>query len=569
VKASSVVKVIGLAVLVIGVSTLVLLKLLSTPGKSLAWDQGRGEHQTRARQRKATGDDNFDVVTLSKSLPQNATPEQRSRFLSNLDLSVAELSEENLVELIRAYKSTDDVSEQILLSRLLRALYSIDPNQALESYAGTKIALGGLGVGMLEDAIKNDKSAFVKWMMDRKLEDLQGDVLQSFCVVLGRCRVDEATGILKKQNSETGARMAAMIFQNFGGTIEEAKHLAKTLEEPAKSDAVMGIVRRYQKKFPEQCYELIASEVASNPGSRPMDELTYSSLFKSLFALDAEGSIVKLEAVDVVRLQKLLSDKDVLIEAIKSNPAKTIGLLSRIIPTKSNSKMFSDAVNFLGQAEPKATLEWLLSMPGGESDLRSGLVMRSVELWAQNDADAAREAYLELPQGERNRAIEGLAKADALRWKRDSAVGLEWAKKLSQSEYSTYIRTASEFIAAQDPKAASDMLFNASREGIDPEDLKLASSEIGRNYANRLGVKSALEWVSEVPLATQPMAVKGVIEHWMRADPEAASEWISKQAAGPTRDAAVHVLIEQIQDSDPALAEQWKQTLFQQSNGQK
>jgi hypothetical protein len=195
--------------------------------------------------------------------------------------------------------------------------------------------------------------------------------------------------------------------------------------------------------------------------------------------------------------------------------------------------------------------------------------MRSVELWAQNDADAAREAYLELPQGERNRAIEGLAKADALSWKRDSTVGLEWAKKLSQSEYSNYIRTASVFIAAQDPKAASDMLFNASRKGIDPEDLKLASIEIGRNYADRLGVKSALEWVSEVPFATQPMAVKGVIEHWMRADPEAASDWISKQASGPNRDAAVHVLIEQIQDSDPALAEQWKKTLFQQSNEQK
>jgi hypothetical protein len=47
----------------------------------------------------------------------------------------------------------------------------------------------------------------------------------------------------------------------------------------------------------------------------------------------------------------------------------------------------------------------------------------------------------------------------------------------------------------------------------------------------------------------------------MKSDPIAASEWLSKQAAGPARDAGAQEIINQIKDTDPEMAEQWRKSM--------
>ena len=72
---------------------------------------------------------------------------------------------------------------------------------------------------------------------------------------------------------------------------------------------------------------------------------------------------------------------------------------------------------------------------------------------------------------------------------------------------------------------------------------------------------AAQQWVEKLPEADAAKGYQGLMTSWMKTDPVAASEWLSKQALGPARDAGAKVLIEQIKDTDPEMAEQWRKSL--------
>jgi len=67
--------------------------------------------------------------------------------------------------------------------------------------------------------------------------------------------------------------------------------------------------------------------------------------------------------------------------------------------------------------------------------------------------------------------------------------------------------------------------------------------------------------VGKLPAADAPKGVQGLMTTWMKSDPVAASAWLSNQPTGPARDAGARVVIEQIKDTDPEMAEQWRKTL--------
>jgi hypothetical protein len=78
--------------------------------------------------------------------------------------------------------------------------------------------------------------------------------------------------------------------------------------------------------------------------------------------------------------------------------------------------------------------------------------------------------------------------------------------------------------------------------------------------------EAAQAWVEKLPMPDLPKGVNGLMESWLKADPVAASEWLAKQPAGPARDAGARVIIDQIKNTDPQMAEQWRKSLSQESN---
>jgi hypothetical protein len=73
--------------------------------------------------------------------------------------------------------------------------------------------------------------------------------------------------------------------------------------------------------------------------------------------------------------------------------------------------------------------------------------------------------------------------------------------------------------------------------------------------------EAAQQWVEKLPPADQPKGIQGLVASWMKTDPIAASDWLSKQAAGPARDAGAQEIINQIKDTDPEMAEQWRKSM--------
>jgi hypothetical protein len=72
---------------------------------------------------------------------------------------------------------------------------------------------------------------------------------------------------------------------------------------------------------------------------------------------------------------------------------------------------------------------------------------------------------------------------------------------------------------------------------------------------------AAQAWVAKLPASDAPKGVQGLMTTWMKADPVAASGWLTALPVGPAREAGARVVIEQIKDTDPEMAEQWRKTL--------
>lgn len=514
----------------------------------------------RRPNRESTGAE-VDLLNMARLCSNKSSQEQRSAGIGKLDLALSRMNEQQLTALSEQYKCTDNESEQLLLSRLLRALFAKNSGAALDCYAQANIALGGLGVGFLEDAIAANTNGLVNWMLEEDLGATKMDVLQSLCIVLGRMGRESVVELIRKQDAGTGSRMAATIFQNFGGSFEEAGLLATQLDGAAKADAILGIASRFQKKFPLQCFELLTNASADGTELLPMAGHTYIGLFKSLFEADGAQALECMGKVDVSRLQSLFSNRDLLASAMKCDMAATSALLGRIVPTKSNAGIFMQATDLMGMKDPKGAFEWSRAIPGGGSEFRSKLEGRAAEMWAQKDFDAAQSACLDLPEAERTGVIQGLARAATLKSVTFFEATVSWAGQLGNTGRSTYVRAAAEYLSVSDPAAAAGLLEGAVAAGIADEDRDQASRVIGSNYAKRLGFASALQWSATLPTATQPAAIGGVMEHWAVSDPAAASGWLAAQPQGPARESGVRVLIQQIKDTDPEMAEQWRKTL--------
>jgi hypothetical protein len=84
----------------------------------------------------------------------------------------------------------------------------------------------------------------------------------------------------------------------------------------------------------------------------------------------------------------------------------------------------------------------------------------------------------------------------------------------------------------------------------------------------RNDIDAAKSWVERLPTEDQASGFKGLVASWTKSDPVAASDWLSKQPPGAARDAGARVIIDQIKNTDPEMAEQWRKSLSEQTHEQ-
>lgn len=241
----------------------------------------------------------------------------------------------------------------------------------------------------------------------------------------------------------------------------------------------------------------------------------------------------------------------------KQDPAKMIELISEVPMTAATRDAYMHAGRALAQSHPEQAVNWLKSLPDAPvSQEISTLVFANLQV---NHGAETAIGYSRLLSGEAKdsavRTVIGhLAKSDVekalqISGSMEPAIQQELYREISRS--AAYHDTVNAIKIIEDPALSQKIGSDFRSEFI---------NHTVQNWA-KSNQDEAIDWVESLPDADKSKGIQGVVATWMKADPIAASEWLSQQPPGPARDAGAQEIINQIKDTDPERAEEWRQSM--------
>ena len=498
-------------------------------------------------------------LSLARDYYSNA--KDASVIKNDLDNLLSDYDSETIIRLFEEHSLSENISDRFYCSRLLVALFRIDSDEALNLFSKSTLHTGGLGFAFLQTAMDERPDMVISWLKSQTDQTINNQALQSLSRAIGRNMPEQVVNILSTQSPSQAAKMATLIFQEFSGTFDEAKNIIASVNGDVQAASILGLAARFGKINPEECLLMMNSASSSELFRQPMADQLFRNALNSLFEKDDKKSMEFLEQFEPARLQRLLTDKQLLNSAIANDVDGAKELLNQIVPTQANAAIFTNAAYTMACKDPQKAFEWAQSLSLGETKLRSGIIERVIEIWAQNDIESAKKHCLSMTEESRVDAIRGIARAAALKRGDVEIAASSWAASLGEAGQSSFYRAATEYNCYSDPVAAAKMLTEQNISKLVDKDLTAASQLVGLNYAKMKGANPAISWAMTLADVAKPSAISGIMNHWVAEDPVAASEWLSKQPAGPARDAGAQEIINQIKDTDPETAEQWRKSM--------
>jgi hypothetical protein len=266
------------------------------------------------------------------------------------------------------------------------------------------------------------------------------------------------------------------------------------------------------------------------------------------------------------------------------DPEAAMAWLQTQSTTDDRLRGMLEVVALWAAEDSESALLWLESNAQGIA--RFETLNSGIELWAARDPENA-AAWVEgmANDGSKLTAAESLAAA----WARsDPPLAAQWVRGLEHGPIRQQAAAAmTDAWAQKDPQAASvwalaEAEFNGATELLqiaverytekDPEAAAAflremavatdASAVLAQHVKTRAEDDPAATaaWLetlpSDDPIAA-PQNARSLMQTWATSDSIAASEWMSRQPAGPKRDAAIAGFTESIQDFEPAAAATW------------
>ena len=234
-----------------------------------------------------------------------------------------------------------------------------------------------------------------------------------------------------------------------------------------------------------------------------------------------------------------------------------LDILLKVPLTGATQSSYQSFLNQMAEKAPEAVLSEIRKLPPSpaHNDLLRGVFAK---ITSQDLALAIQQAA-QLTGGEQTMALRGVANSLVIE-NPERALEVAAGAQPGPQQQEIY-REIGRTTAYQNPANAVKMLE-------DP----VLSDKLGAGFRQNMinatvttwanqDLQAAKQWVEKLPASDAPNGVQGLMSTWMKTDPIAASGWLSTQPAGPARDVGARVLISQIQDTDPEMAEQWRQTL--------
>ena len=190
---------------------------------------------------------------------------------------------------------------------------------------------------------------------------------------------------------------------------------------------------------------------------------------------------------------------------------------------------------------------------GDERDRKTALD-RLASSWPYSDQAGVVSQIETLPAGETRDALLGAMASHVV--KDSPAEAIAYADQIEGEVRIAATRNLVRRWAEVDPNAASEHVSQLEDPG---ERARLA----GVLVKSWLGSEpdAAAEWVAAYDGEGGAVVTKDFMAEWIHIDPKAASTWLGTLEQGPSRDAAVHVLIVSESSNDPESALRWAETL--------
>jgi hypothetical protein len=237
-----------------------------------------------------------------------------------------------------------------------------------------------------------------------------------------------------------------------------------------------------------------------------------------------------------------------------------IRLFDGAVLTGSLAKQHERVMLALAGVSTKDALNELSGM--AESPYRSSLVRDVFSTIAgAGDMDQAMAEADKLGDQDRAQALRGVvAKISEEHYEKALELASHAAMAAQQDLYREIART----LAYQNPLDAVRILEDPTFPEKIGTDFRQEMLNATVTTWAKMDLSAAQQWVEKLPETDAAKGYQGLMITWMKTDPVAASGWLSSQPLGPAREAGARVLISQIKDTDPEMAEQWRKTLPQE-----
>jgi hypothetical protein len=266
-------------------------------------------------------------------------------------------------------------------------------------------------------------------------------------------------------------------------------------------------------------------------------------------------ALKKVDSRDAASLLANPSFQKILMMNMEATDA--LGILQKVPLTAATQSTYQSFLNQVAERAPQAVFSELRKLP--PSPAHNNLLRGVLAKVASQDLALAIQQTTQLSGGEQTMALRGVALSLAIE-KPERALEVA-AGALPGPQQQEVYREIARASASQKPENAVKILEDpAMLEKLGADFRQKMLHETVRTWADR-NLEAAQHWVEQLPASDAPNAVQGLMTTWMKSDPVAASGWLSNQSTGPAREAGVRVVIDQIKDTDPEMAEQWRKTL--------
>ncbi len=366
---------------------------------------------------------------------------------------------------------------------------------------------------------------------------------------LGIAMISELSGFLREEMVRSCFAESAKV--DIDAAVAEAQRLVAPTDRQT-AQANIASVAIANKDF-DRASAVVGAMDAASKSRLPL----LATLMSEWLGADQNAAMKQMAALAHADKVSVLNSANFRSVIFGNAPAaEGLELLGGVTLTNTTAALYNTYCVEFSVRDPKAVMDFLSGL--STSHAKGAMVNSVFAAMAARNPDEALTWVDSLGAGSRTMAVRGIAKTlapDHL----DRALAIAEGEQgaASQDTYREIARTS----AYQKPANAVRMLEDpviSQKLGADFRQEMLDFTV--RTWANQ-DLPAAQQWVEKLSEADATKGYQGLMTTWMKTDPVAASAWLSTQPLGSAREAGARVVIDQIKDTDPEMAEQWRKTL--------